>query len=67
MKSKARAHAFCTASPVVEPNEKVSEIFAKIAANQIILSNDDSTKVSYVHFHCSSLSSSTSTSERIDT
>lgn len=40
------AHAFCTASSAVEPNEKVRDVFAKIAANQIIPADGDSTQVS---------------------
>lgn len=45
LQGHSASHAFCTASSAVEPNEKVRDIFAKIAANVIILPDDDSTKV----------------------
>jgi hypothetical protein len=39
------SNAFCTARSSVEPNEKVGDVFAKIAANQIISAEDDSKHV----------------------
>ena len=39
-------HAFCTASSVVEPSEKVRNVFAKIAANEIIPKDSDWGRVS---------------------
>ena len=43
-KDHSESNAFCTASSTVEPNAKVSEIFTKIATNQIINSDDDSVR-----------------------
>ncbi len=40
------SHAFCTSSSVVEPNEKVRDVFAKIAGNEIIPKDSDSARVS---------------------
>lgn len=46
VKGHSASHAFCAASFAVEPNEKVRDVFAKIAANQIIPADDESPQFS---------------------
>lgn len=43
-KGHMASNAFCTASSTVEPNAKVSEVFTKIEANQIITVDGDSAR-----------------------
>ena len=44
-KGHSSSNAFCTASSAVEPNEKVHDVFMKIAANQMITVDNDISQV----------------------